>query len=146
MLVFDSRLVTTVEHFRNPAYNVWVMLMGGPSRPVRQTSIRLFLAGFVLNALVIRTMYHSAMFERLQATTTLGSDLNTFQQINAAHMLYYMYITTSFYYKDNPLVHDRYVCLTGAFYLLLFSNISTLTFAHHTEYASFGTKPRTGTR
>nr|XP_040225979.2 uncharacterized protein LOC120951370 [Anopheles coluzzii] len=107
VLVFDSRLVTTVEHFRNPAYNVWVMLMGGPSRPVRQTSIRLFLAGFVLNALVIRTMYHSAMFERLQATTTLGSDLNTFQQINAAHMLYYMYITTSFYYKDNPLVHDR---------------------------------------
>uniref|UniRef100_A0A182TZ66 Ionotropic glutamate receptor L-glutamate and glycine-binding domain-containing protein n=1 Tax=Anopheles melas TaxID=34690 RepID=A0A182TZ66_9DIPT len=107
VLVFDSRLVTTVEHFRNPAYNVWVMLMGGPSRPVRQTSIRLFLAGFVLNALVIRTMYHSAMFELLQATTTLGSDLNTFQQINAAHMLYYMYITTSFYYKDNPLVRGR---------------------------------------
>uniref|UniRef100_A0A182PKL1 Ionotropic glutamate receptor L-glutamate and glycine-binding domain-containing protein n=1 Tax=Anopheles epiroticus TaxID=199890 RepID=A0A182PKL1_9DIPT len=107
VLIFDSNLVTTVEHFRNPAYNLWVMLMGGPPRTFRRSSIRLFITGFVLNTLVIRTMYQSAMFERLQATTTLGSGLNTFEQINEEGMPYYMYITTSFYYKDNPLLRGR---------------------------------------
>uniref|UniRef100_A0A182JW04 Ionotropic glutamate receptor L-glutamate and glycine-binding domain-containing protein n=1 Tax=Anopheles christyi TaxID=43041 RepID=A0A182JW04_9DIPT len=104
VLIFDTNLIiTTVEHFRNPTYNLWVMLMGGPSRSLRRSSNRLFIIGFVLNALVIRTMFGSAMFERLQATTSLESHLDTFQQINEEDMLYYMYITTSFYYKDNPL-------------------------------------------
>ncbi|XP_050072192.1 uncharacterized protein LOC126560073 [Anopheles maculipalpis] len=105
--IFDSKLFTTVEHFRNPAYNLWELLMGGPGGTFHRTSIRLFIVGFVVNALIIRTMYQSAMFQRLQATTRLGTRLTTFQQINDANLLYYMYITTSFYYQDNPLLRDR---------------------------------------
>uniref|UniRef100_A0A182VZP8 Ionotropic glutamate receptor L-glutamate and glycine-binding domain-containing protein n=1 Tax=Anopheles minimus TaxID=112268 RepID=A0A182VZP8_9DIPT len=107
VIIFDSKLVTTVEHFPNPAYNLWELLMGGPAVTYHRSSIRLFITGFVLNALVIRTMYQSAMFQRLQATTRLGTKINTFQQINDAKLLYYMYITTSLYYQDNPLLCGR---------------------------------------
>uniref|UniRef100_A0A182MPA2 Ionotropic glutamate receptor L-glutamate and glycine-binding domain-containing protein n=1 Tax=Anopheles culicifacies TaxID=139723 RepID=A0A182MPA2_9DIPT len=107
VIIFDSKLVTAVEHFPNPAYNLWELLMGGPSGRYHRSSIRIFITGFVLNALVIRTMYQSAMFQRLQATTRLGTKINTFQQINDAKLLYYMYITASLYYQDNPLLRGR---------------------------------------
>ncbi|XP_053659827.1 uncharacterized protein LOC128708872 [Anopheles marshallii] len=107
VIIFDSKFVTTVEHLSNPAYNLWELLMGGPSGRYRRSSIRIYITGFVLNALIIRTMYQSAMFQRLQATTRLGTKLNTFQQINDAHLLYYMYITTSLYYQDNPMLRGR---------------------------------------
>uniref|UniRef100_A0A182Y3V8 Ionotropic glutamate receptor L-glutamate and glycine-binding domain-containing protein n=1 Tax=Anopheles stephensi TaxID=30069 RepID=A0A182Y3V8_ANOST len=107
VILFDSKLVTAVEHFRNPAYNLWELLLGGPGGTFHRSSIRLFIAGFVLNALVVRTMYQSAMFQRLQATTRLGTKLNTFQQINDANLFYYMYVTTSLYYQDNSLLRGR---------------------------------------
>uniref|UniRef100_A0A182QN94 Ionotropic glutamate receptor L-glutamate and glycine-binding domain-containing protein n=1 Tax=Anopheles farauti TaxID=69004 RepID=A0A182QN94_9DIPT len=107
LLVFDSKFITTPEHFRNPVYNLWELLMGGPSGTFRRTSARLFITGFVLNALVVRTMYQSALFQRLQASTRLGTKLNTFQHINEANLFYYMYITTSLYYQDNPLLRGR---------------------------------------
>ncbi|XP_053677544.1 uncharacterized protein LOC128727603 [Anopheles nili] len=107
LLLFDSKFVTPIERFRNPGYNLWELLMGGPSMNFQRTSLRIFITGFVLNALVMRTMYQSAMFQRLQATTKLATQFNTFQHINEANLLYYMYITTTMYYKDNPLLGDR---------------------------------------
>uniref|UniRef100_A0A182J252 Ionotropic glutamate receptor L-glutamate and glycine-binding domain-containing protein n=1 Tax=Anopheles atroparvus TaxID=41427 RepID=A0A182J252_ANOAO len=107
VLIFDSKLVHPPERLRNPVYNLWVQLMGGPTRKLRRNSTRMFIVGFVLNTLVVRTMYQAAMFDRLQAQTKLATRLNTFQDINDAKLFYYMYITTSMYYLDNPLLQGR---------------------------------------
>uniref|UniRef100_A0A182JA16 Putative ionotropic receptor ligand binding domain-containing protein n=1 Tax=Anopheles atroparvus TaxID=41427 RepID=A0A182JA16_ANOAO len=102
--IFNVRQGPAVERLPNSFYTLWVLLMGGSCNLLRLDSSRLFIIGFVLNTLVIRTLYHAGMFERLQASDSQASDLNTFSEINKAGMTYYMHKTISLYFKDNPQI------------------------------------------
>uniref|UniRef100_A0A1Y9H2B7 Putative ionotropic receptor ligand binding domain-containing protein n=1 Tax=Anopheles dirus TaxID=7168 RepID=A0A1Y9H2B7_9DIPT len=92
------------EHLRHPLYTLWVLLMGGSGARWRLNSTRLFLIGFILNALVIRTLYQAGMFQRLQSSASLASDLDTISAINKAGLHYNMFRSTLQFYKDNPMV------------------------------------------
>ncbi|XP_058117463.1 uncharacterized protein LOC131284626 [Anopheles ziemanni] len=109
--IFNVRQAPGVERLPNSFYTLWVLLMGGSCNPLRLDSSRLFIIGFILNTLVIRTLYHAGMFERLQASDSLASDLNTFGEINKAGMNYYMHKTISLYFKDNPQIDSRKIRL-----------------------------------
>uniref|UniRef100_A0A182S8H6 Ionotropic glutamate receptor L-glutamate and glycine-binding domain-containing protein n=1 Tax=Anopheles maculatus TaxID=74869 RepID=A0A182S8H6_9DIPT len=92
------------EHLRNPLYLLWVLLMGGSGARFRLDSTRLFMIGFVLNTLVIRTLYQAGMFQKLQSSASLASDLNTLDAINKAGVYYNMFRASLQFYKDNPKV------------------------------------------
>ncbi|XP_053667435.1 uncharacterized protein LOC128717654 [Anopheles marshallii] len=92
------------EHLRNPLYLLWVLLMGGSGGRFRLDSTRLFVIGFILNTLVIRTLYQAGMFQRLQSSASLASDLNTLEAINKAGLYYNMYRASQQFYKNDPNV------------------------------------------
>ncbi|XP_049300812.1 uncharacterized protein LOC125774688 [Anopheles funestus] len=109
--MFGLRKDTAVDRLPHTVYTMWVLIMGGPCRPLRMDSSRLFIVIFILNMLVLRTLYHAGMFERLQASNSLASDLNTLEQINKAGKVYVMHKTITLYFNDNPLVGPRRIRL-----------------------------------
>uniref|UniRef100_A0A182QST3 Ionotropic glutamate receptor L-glutamate and glycine-binding domain-containing protein n=1 Tax=Anopheles farauti TaxID=69004 RepID=A0A182QST3_9DIPT len=102
------RVETQLSH---TFYTMWVLLMGGSCGRLRLDSTRIFIVSFILNMLVVRTLYHAAMFEKLQASDSLASDLNTFDEINRAGKMYYMHRTITLYFNDNPLVGPRRILI-----------------------------------
>uniref|UniRef100_A0A182RSY1 Ionotropic glutamate receptor L-glutamate and glycine-binding domain-containing protein n=1 Tax=Anopheles funestus TaxID=62324 RepID=A0A182RSY1_ANOFN len=92
------------ENLRNPLYLLWVLLMGGSGGQFRMDSTRLFMVGFILNTLVIRTLYQAGMFQRLQSSTSLASDYNTLDAINKGGLYYNMFRASLQFYRDNPKV------------------------------------------
>ncbi|XP_052891144.1 uncharacterized protein LOC128299276 [Anopheles moucheti] len=92
------------EQLRNPLYLLWVLLMGGSGGRFRLDSTRQFMIGFILNTLVIRTLYQAGLFQRLQSSASLASDLNTLEAINKAGLYYNMYPSSQQFYKYNPNV------------------------------------------
>ncbi|XP_052891137.1 uncharacterized protein LOC128299274 [Anopheles moucheti] len=109
--MFGMRKDTAVDRLPHTVYTMWVLTMGGSCRPVAMDSSRLFIVTFILNMLVLRTLYHAGMFERLQASNSLASDLNTLEQINRAGKMYHMHKTITLYFNDNPLVGPRRIRL-----------------------------------
>uniref|UniRef100_A0A182IST4 Putative ionotropic receptor ligand binding domain-containing protein n=1 Tax=Anopheles atroparvus TaxID=41427 RepID=A0A182IST4_ANOAO len=97
------------EPLPNPLYTLWVLLMGGSGPHFRMDSWRIFIIGFIINTLVIRTLYQAGMFERLQASASLASDLNTLDAINKAGLYYTMYSPTVQFFKDNPKVPNSHI-------------------------------------
>ncbi|KFB42370.1 AGAP013416-PA-like protein [Anopheles sinensis] len=94
----------TPEYLPNPLYTLWVLLMGGSGTHFRLDSWRIFIIGFIINTLVIRTLYQAGMFERLQASASLASDLDTIEAINKSGLHYTMFRSTTQFFKDNPLI------------------------------------------
>uniref|UniRef100_A0A182T7C0 Putative ionotropic receptor ligand binding domain-containing protein n=1 Tax=Anopheles maculatus TaxID=74869 RepID=A0A182T7C0_9DIPT len=111
MLARGMYCLRQADRLPNTFYTMWVLTMGGPCRPLRMDSSRIFIVIFILNMLVLRTLYHAGMFERLQASDSLASDLNTLEQINKAGKMYYMHKTITLYFNDNPLVGPRRILL-----------------------------------
>ncbi|XP_049537344.1 uncharacterized protein LOC125952113 [Anopheles darlingi] len=92
------------ERIHYPLYTLWILLMGGSAGKFQLNSSRAFIIGFIVNTLVVRTLYQAGMFKRLQASASLASDLNTISAINKAGLTFSMYRSTSQFYKDNPMV------------------------------------------
>ncbi|XP_050088315.1 uncharacterized protein LOC126572756 [Anopheles aquasalis] len=102
---FNPNAISETIHY--PLFTLWVLLMGGSAGKFQLSSSRTFIIGFIVNALVVRTLYQAGMFKRLQASASLASDLNTISAINKAGLMFIMYRSTTQFYKDNPMVPAR---------------------------------------
>ncbi|XP_050088294.1 uncharacterized protein LOC126572748 [Anopheles aquasalis] len=89
------------------AYVTWVILMGGSANSVQKHSSRIFMISLIMNAFVVRNMYQSELFTYLRSVDTLASRLDSYDDINAAGLYYYMFPTTSHFFVDNNLVNKR---------------------------------------
>nr|QXO34560.1 ionotropic receptor Ir7w [Anopheles coluzzii] len=103
-LVTVNRRLAREPALQHPLYQLWVLLMGGAVGWLRLDSTRLFLIGFVLNALVIRTLFQAGLFQRLQSSESHASDFNTLEAINRAGLYYNMFRASLQFYRDNPSI------------------------------------------
>ncbi|XP_058056006.1 uncharacterized protein LOC131207411 [Anopheles bellator] len=104
LLWVKVKIIAVCETMLHPMYTLWVLLMGGSTGTLRLNSSRIFVIGFVINTLIIRTLYQAAMFERLQASALLAPNLHTLSAINKAGYHYTMFRSTVEFYSQNPMI------------------------------------------